>query len=72
MCAFLAPEPIPADLFTCAASVLPGDLAARVADPLAWAQTLARLARQSLARIDRRGLQMHRLTQAILRDRLTR
>ena len=29
------------------------------------------MTRQSLARIDHRGLQMHRLTQAILRDRLT-
>jgi hypothetical protein len=71
LCAFLAPELIPAELFTGAASTLPGDLAARAADPLAWRQTLARLARQSLARIDQRGLQMHRLTQAILRDRLT-
>ena len=71
LCAFLAPESIPAELFTGAASILPGDLAARAADPLAWRQTLARLARQSLARIDHRGLQMHRLTQAILRDRLT-
>jgi hypothetical protein len=70
LCAFLAPEPIPEDLFTGAASALPGELAARAADPLAWAQTLARLARQSLARIDPRGLVMHRLTQAILRDRL--
>jgi hypothetical protein len=71
LCAFLAPEPIPAELFTGAASLLPGDLAARAADLLAWRQTLARLARQSLARIDHRGLVMHRLTQAILRDRLT-
>jgi DNA-binding phage protein len=71
LCAFLAPEPIPAEVFTGAASVLPGDLAARIADPLAWRQTLAHLTRQSLARIDHRGLQMHRLTQAILRDRLT-
>ena len=70
MCAFLAPEPIPEDLFTGAAGELPGELAARAADPLAWRQTLAHLARQSLARIDQRGLQMHRLTQAILRDRL--
>ena len=46
-------------------------MAARAADPLAWRQTLARLTRQSLARVDRRGLVMHRLTQAILRDRLT-
>ena len=71
LCAFLAPEPIPGDLFTGAASELPGDLAARAADPLAWWQTLARLARQSLVRIDHRGLVMHRLTQAILRDHLT-
>ena len=71
VCAFMAPEPIPESLFTAAASVLPGELAARAADPLAWRQTLARMTRQSLARIDHRGLQMHRLTQAILRERLT-
>ena len=70
MCAFLAPEPIPEELFTGAASDLPGELAAPVADPLAWRQTLAHVTRQSLARIDHQGLQMHRLTQAILRDRL--
>ena len=71
LCAFLAPEPIPEDLFTSAPGELPGELAARAADPLAWRQTLAHLARQSLTRIDQRGLVMHRLTQAILRDRLT-
>jgi transcriptional regulator with XRE-family HTH domain len=71
VCAFLAPEPIPESLFTGAVSVLPSELAARAADPLAWRQTLAHLTKQSLARIDHRGLQMHRLTQAILRDRLT-
>ncbi len=71
VCAFLAPEPVPEDLFTSAPGELPGELAVRAADPLAWRQTLARLARQSLARIDPRGLVMHRLTQAILRDRLT-
>jgi transcriptional regulator with XRE-family HTH domain len=71
VCAFLAPDPIPEDLFTAAGGVLPGDLAARAAEPLAWRQTLARLTRRSLARIDHRGLHMHRLTQAILRDRLT-
>ena len=70
VCAFLAPEPVPEGLFTGAAASLPGELAARAADPLAWAQTLARLARESLARIDPRGVVMHRLTQAILRDRL--
>jgi tetratricopeptide (TPR) repeat protein len=71
VCAFLAPEPIPEDLLTTAPGELPGELAARAVDPLAWRQTVARLARQSLARIDQRGLVLHRLTQAILRDRLT-
>ena len=71
ICAFLAPEPIPEDLFTAAPEALPDELAARASDPLAWRQTLGHLARQSLARIDQRGLVMHRLTQAILRDRLT-
>jgi hypothetical protein len=70
LCAFLAPEPIPEDLFTGAASKLPGELPERAVDPLAWRQTLARLHRQSLVRVDQRGLVMHRLTQAILRDRL--
>ena len=71
VCAFLSPEPVPEDLFTGTLGELPGELAARAADPLGWRQTLAHLARQSLARIDQRGLVMHRLTQAILRDRLT-
>jgi transcriptional regulator with XRE-family HTH domain len=71
LCAFLAPELIPEYLFTGAVGLLPGELAARAADPLAWRQTLAHVSRQSLARVDHRGLQMHRLTQAILRDRLT-
>jgi transcriptional regulator with XRE-family HTH domain len=71
VCAFFAPEPIPESLFTSASSALPSELAARAADPLAWRQTLAQITRQSLARIDHRGLQMHRLTQAILRERLT-
>jgi transcriptional regulator with XRE-family HTH domain len=35
LCAFLAHEPIPEDLFTGAVSVLPGELAARAGDPLA-------------------------------------
>jgi hypothetical protein len=70
LCSFLAPEPIPKELFTGAARVLGGELSVLAADPLTWGLTVASLARHSLARIDRRGLQLHRLTQAILRDRL--
>jgi tetratricopeptide (TPR) repeat protein len=71
LCAFLAPEPIPEDLFTGAPGKLPAELAARAAEPVAWRQTLAVLTGQSLTRIDQRGLVMHRLTQVILRDRLS-
>jgi len=71
VCAFLAPEPISEDLLTSAAEKLPPGLAVRVADLMAWRQTLAHVGRQALARVDYRGLQMHRVTQAILRDRLT-
>jgi len=71
LCAFLGPEPIPQDLFTSAPGGLPRKLAARMRDPLAWRQTLAHLAGQSLARVEEGGLVLHRLTQAILRDRLT-
>jgi hypothetical protein len=71
LCAFLAPEPVPEELFTGAAGQLPAVLAARAADPLTWHQTVAHLAKQSVARIDHHGIQLHRLTQAILRDHLT-
>ena len=70
ICAFLAPEPIPADWFTNAAAQLPAALAGQAADVLAWRQLLSRLSRSALARIDPNGLVMHRLTQAILRGHL--
>ena len=71
LCAFLAAEPIPDNLITGAIDKLPSPLKARAADPVAWRNTLGHMTRQSLARVDPSGLQMHRLTQAILRDRLT-
>jgi tetratricopeptide (TPR) repeat protein len=71
LCAFLAPEPIPEGLFTGAIRELPGLLMARAADPIAWGETLTHVTSRSLARIDQRGMQLHRLTQAVLRDRLT-
>lgn len=70
VCAFLAPEPIPTDLFTDTSAELPTELAARAADPLAWAQTLDHLTRQSLVQVEQGTLVMHRLTQAILRNQL--
>jgi tetratricopeptide (TPR) repeat protein len=71
LCAFLAPEPIPQEMLTSAAAELPAALASLAADPLAWGRTLTQLGHVALARIDQGQLQMHRLTQAILRDTLT-
>jgi hypothetical protein len=72
ICAFLAPEPVPAEWFTSAAATrLPGALRKATADPLAWGQVMTRISGQALARVDQQGLLMHRLTQAIIRSRLS-
>lgn len=68
VCALLAPEPVPARWFTTAAPRLPGPLGVAAAEPLAWGQVLTRVSAQALARVDRQGLLMHRLTQAIIRS----
>jgi TIR domain/Tetratricopeptide repeat len=67
VCAFLAPEPVPAEWFPGAAAELPAGLADKVADPVAWRQILGRVSRSALARADPGGLVMHRLIQAIIR-----
>jgi tetratricopeptide (TPR) repeat protein len=73
--AFLAPEPIPADLLTRATTCCdqPPALAALIAataSPVVAHRTLGRIGSYGLGRTDR-GLQLHRLTQAILRDQLS-
>ncbi len=70
VCAFLAPEPVPAAWFPRAVAELPAPLADKAADPVAWRQALVRVRQQALARLDQHGLQMDRLTQAILRGYL--
>ena len=70
VCAFLAPEPVPAEWFPGAAAELPAGLAGNVADPVAWRRVLGRVSRSALARADHNGLLMHRLTQAIIRSSL--
>jgi hypothetical protein len=71
LCAFLAPEPVPLTLIAGAADKLPSPLRTCAVDPAAWYKTLSHVTKQSLARVGGSGLQMHRLTQAILRDRLS-
>ncbi len=67
ICAFLAPEPIPAQWFTEATEELPDRIREPAADPVTWRGMLGQLGRSALARIGPDGLVMHRLTQAILR-----
>jgi len=68
--AFLASEPVPAQWFPFTPN-LPSPLAERTTDPLAWRAVLALIGRHALARIDLRGIQFHRLTQAIIRGQLS-
>ena len=71
VCAFLAPEPIPTRLFTTAPTgVLPEPLATVASSTLAFRRCLGRMGRYGLARITEDRLQLHRLTQAIVRDTL--
>jgi hypothetical protein len=75
--AFLAPEPIPADVPTrpiaATSHSQPPELEAlisAVTSPVAVHRSLGRLGSYGLARVDR-GLQLHPLTQAVLRNQLS-
>jgi hypothetical protein len=69
LCAYLAPEPIPLDLFTSHAELLPPPLAAAAADVLAFNEVVAALVDYSLAKRTQTGLQLHRLVQGVIRAR---
>jgi hypothetical protein len=71
LCAHLAPEPIPFTLFTAHSDALPGGLGTVVGDPLAFARLTRLLRTRSLARVEHNSVQLHRLVQAILRNRST-
>ncbi|MGH3923457.1 MAG: tetratricopeptide repeat protein, partial [Pseudonocardiaceae bacterium] len=68
LCAWLAPEPIPLELFTTHPDQLPAPLREVATDPLALADTVGALADYSLARRTNTGLLLHRLVQAVLRQ----
>ena len=72
ICAFLAPEPVPSEWFPRAVAHLPDPLGEQAADAIAWRQVIARLQESSLVRVNPDGLLMHRLTQAIIREHLSR
>lgn len=68
LCAYLAPEPIPLDLFTVAGAPLPTAMSATTHSTFTLHRAAGRLIRLGLARTTPQGPQLHRLTQAILRD----
>ncbi|WP_329344626.1 FxSxx-COOH system tetratricopeptide repeat protein [Streptomyces sp. NBC_01352] len=63
LCALLAPEPIPLDLFTGSPETLNG----AAADALVWDTTVGALAGLGLARRENASLVLHRLVQAAIR-----
>jgi TIR domain len=69
ICAYLAPEPIPLDLFTAHTGQLPEPLSSAAADTLAFTEAIAVLTDYSLAKRSPPGLQLHRLVQAAVRAR---
>jgi tetratricopeptide (TPR) repeat protein len=70
-CATLAPDPIPLAWLRNAPEVLSDPLATTIGSTLAFRHTLGRLADRGLARVTGDTIQLHRLTQAVLRDRRT-
>jgi tetratricopeptide (TPR) repeat protein len=69
LCAWLAPEPIPIDLFSKHASHLSPPLSGLVSDPLSMAEVVAVLVDYSLARRTDEELLLHRLVQDVTRHR---
>jgi hypothetical protein len=69
LCAWLAPEPVPLDLFTAHSSLLPEPLATAAADPVAFSDAVGALADYSLARRPGGTLVVHRLIQDVTRHR---
>ena len=67
--AFLAPDDLPRGLLAERAGKLPEPLSSAAADPLALLDAVAAARRLSLLEADRDALSMHRLVQAIARDR---
>lgn len=69
ICAYLAPEPVPLDLFTGHTDLLPAPLSETAADLVRFNDVLGVLVDYSLAKRSAAGLQMHRLVQAACRAR---
>jgi len=71
LCAFLAPEDIPLSLVRAGAANLPEPLAAAARDELALNEAVVALRRYSLIERSGDSISVHRLLQAVTRDRLS-
>jgi tetratricopeptide (TPR) repeat protein len=70
LCAFLASDDIPLDMIRDGVKHLPKELAAAVHNPLALNKAIATLRRYSLIEMSDDLLSIHRMVQAVTRDRL--
>ena len=72
LCAFLAPDAIPEEIFTNGGLALGQEFALRTGNPLDFAATLKHAAQFSLIRRDAsdRSLDIHRLVQEVLKDEM--
>jgi hypothetical protein len=71
ICATLAPEPVPLELFTAApGGLLPEPLASRAGSAFMLGGCVARLGRYGLVKVGDEGPVVHRLTQAVVLDLL--
>ena len=69
VCAYLAAEPIPVELFSRHADLLPEPLAGAAAKQMEFVETIGALVKLALAGRTPAGLVVHRLVQAVVRDR---
>ena len=70
LCAYFAPDDMPHALLRENASVLPEGLSGVVSDDLQWDEAIIGLRRYALMEVAEESLSMHRLVQAITRNRL--
>ncbi|HEX8228877.1 MAG TPA: FxSxx-COOH system tetratricopeptide repeat protein [Chloroflexia bacterium] len=73
LCAFFAPEDIPLDMIVAGADHLPESLKKAVSEPLKLDDVVGELGKYSLVEVDkdRRSISIHRLVQAVVRDKLS-
>lgn len=70
LCAFLAPDDIGREMLRGGVKHLPEPLASAVADDLQWDEAVGALRKYSLVEVQDGALSVHRLVQAVVRDRL--